>query len=187
MTRFTLVRTVQVIDFESGLKKGEVMRFTEKFSSLRELKNFLIRNYDMPDRMESKLNEAENLEHDQEMKIAELSTCDTYEELFVVASRKDQKSKILKRHYLVTTILFEKREIHLTGCKVEKIISVITKKFENVEEMLKCFNRTVARKLKNDLEMYDAKYMTEGKLVSESHSGTSNYSKVYLQLVDEEI
>ena len=187
MTRFTLVRTVQVIDFERGLKQGEVMRFTEEFSSLRELKNFLIRDYDMPDRMESKIDEAENLENDQEMKIAELSTCETYEELFVVASRKDQKFKILKRQYLVTTILFEKREIHLTGCKVEKIISVVTKKFENVEEMLKCFNRTVARKLKNDLEMYDAKYMTEGRLVSESHFGTSNYSKVYLQLIDEEI
>ena len=94
MTEFMLVRTVQVIDFESGLKKGEVMRFIERFSSLRELKNFLIRNYDIPDRMESKLDEAENLENGQEMKIAELSTCDTYEELFIVVSRKDQKTKV---------------------------------------------------------------------------------------------
>ena len=154
------------------------------FETLEDLSRYLVNCGIVDPLIKDRLELVKNSSESMKVHLSHLTAEDIEADLFVM---KRPKLSTKKRTYLVTSIVFEKREMHLTGCKVEKIISVVTKKFENVEEMLKCFNRITARKLKNDLEMHDAKYMTEGKLVSENHFGTSNYSKVYLQLVDEEI
>lgn len=168
---------------ESSSEHSIVESFTD-FETLKDLSRYLVNCGIVDPLIKDRLELVKNSTESTKVHLAHLTADSIEADLFVM---KKSKRRAKKRTYLVTTILFERREMHLTGCKVEKIISVVTKKFENVEEMLKCFNRTVARKLKNDLEMYDAKYMTEGKLISEDHFGTSNYSKVYLQLIEEEI
>lgn len=168
---------------ESSSEHSIVESFTD-FETLKDLSRYLVNCGIVDPLIKDRLELVKDSSESTKFHLAHLTADEIEADLFVM---KRPKRSAKKRIYLVTSIVFERREMYLTGCKVEKVISVVTKKFENVEEMLKCFNRMVARKIKNDLEMYDAKYMTEGKLVSETHFVTSHHSKVYLQLIDEEI
>ncbi len=164
------------------VSKSPTESYTD-FDSLEELEEYLIDCEIVDSISRDQLQMLEDTAAKTKVHIARVSSMFLERDFYLIKRSNDQFNK--NRTYLVTTILFDKKMIHLTGQTFEKVASVTNKRFTDIEELLQCFNKKVARKLRKDLEMYDARYMTESQLVTEDHFGATYHSQVYLQLIEE--